>query len=113
MPAGLRVVLEQSGARMLSSLRRNGSEAQGEHELTVAGGKVDLSGKRNVAVLRARVFPLHLEMLRKILPSIGAADESNRGFLPRSRRGKRQCGAVVLGKKHRKAFVIADPSGIA
>ena len=84
--ADLGVVLEQSGSRLLSRLGPDRPEAQRQHELAVAGREIDLAREGNVAVFRARVFPLHLEMLRQILPAIGRADESHRHFLPRRRR---------------------------
>ena len=98
---------------MLAGLGPDVAEAEGEDELAVAGGEIDLSGESNVAVFGAGVFPLHLEMLREILPAVGGADESDGHFLPRRRGRQRQRGIVVLGKKHGVAFVIADPAGIA
>ena len=60
----------------------DGAEAEGEDELSIAGGKIDLAGEGDVAVFGARVLPLHLEVRRKILPAVGGADESDRHFFP-------------------------------
>ena len=62
MFAKVRVIFEQSGAHLLTRLRPDGAEAQGQHELSVAGREVNLTGARDVAVFRALVFPLHLKM---------------------------------------------------
>ena len=98
---------------LLSGLGPTGAETQGEHELPVAGSEVDFSSKGNIAVFRARIFPLHLEMLGQILPAVGGAHESHRSFLPRSRRCKTERDAMVRGEEHRVTLVVADPSGIS
>jgi hypothetical protein len=62
--ANVGVVLGKRGSRLLPRLRPNSSEAEGKHELTVAGGEIDLAGEGNISVFRAGVLPLHLKMLR-------------------------------------------------
>ncbi len=112
MLAKIVVIFEQAGANLLSGLTPDVPEAEGQHELAFASCEVNLPGTRNVAVLCARVFPFHLEMLGEVLPSIGGADKSDGHLFPRRRRCQRQGCAAMLSEKYRQTFVIANPSRI-
>jgi hypothetical protein len=112
MLAKLVVVLEQSGANLLSGFSDDGAETDGENEFSVASGEVDFAGAGDVAIFGAWVFPLHLEVSREVLPSIGGADESDRHFFPGNGTGEGEGGAIMLGEEHVHALVIADPGCI-
>ena len=71
------VIFEQGRANLLAGFTPDRAETEGQHELSVAGRKIDLSGAGDVAVFCALVFPLHLEMSGDILPSVGDSDESD------------------------------------
>src|SRR5258707_11324757 len=107
------VTLEQSGTHLLPRLTPDAAEAQSQYELSVASREVDLSRAGDVSVFRARVLPFHLEMLGKVLPSVGSTHKSDRHLFPRRRAGKRERRTIVLSQKHGQAFVISNPSGIA
>src|SRR3974390_985966 len=105
--ANLSIIFEQSGARLLTRLGPDRTKSEGEDEFAITGSEVDFSGEGDIAVFRARVFPLHLVMLGEILPAIGCPDEPDGDFPPRSRRSEEKGCAVMLGEKHGKAFMIA------
>ena len=107
------VILKESRAGLLAGLSPDPTESESEDELAVAGSEVDLASEGDVAVFRARVFPLHLEVLGKILPAVGSADKADGHLFPGSRRRQTQGDPIVLGEEHRIALVIANPSRIA
>src|SRR5579864_5388660 len=109
MEAKLAVVLEEAGSHLLAGLGPDRSETECEHEFSAASREIDLSGAGDVAILRALVFPLHLEVCRKILPSIGATHESDGHLLPRCGRGQCQRRTIALGEKCGQALVVAHP----
>src|SRR5258707_9033689 len=98
------VILEERRAYLLASLAPDAAEAKGQHKFSVTGTEVDLARARDVAIVRALVFPFHLEMLGKVLPSVRRTHESDGHLFPRRRRGQRQRCAVMLGEKHGQAF---------
>src|SRR5580704_2049308 len=112
MTAKLVVILEQAGSNLLSRFSPFRSEAQGQNEFSSASVELDLPGAGQAAIFRALVFPLHLEMSREILPSIGSPNEPYGHFVPGSRASKRQSCTVALGEEQRQALVIADPAGV-
>ena len=112
MMAKLAIVLEQAGAHLLSGLRPFHSEPEGQHEFSGAGVEVDLSGAGEIAIFRALIFPLHLEMSREVLPSVGHAHEPDGHLLPGSGASQGQSGTVALGEEQGQTFVIADPASI-
>src|SRR5712671_7450484 len=69
MLAKIVVIFEQGGAHLLPRLRPDAPKTESKYELAFASCEVNLSGTRNVAIFRARVFPLHLKVLGEILPS--------------------------------------------
>src|ERR1700722_14858199 len=95
------IVFEQGRAHLLASLTPDSAESQGQHELSVAGREIDLPGTSDVAIFRALVFPLHLEMCREILPSVRSTNESDGHLFPRRRRGQCERRAVMFREKHR------------
>src|ERR1700730_7370452 len=52
-------------------------------------------------------------MLREVLPAVRGTDKPNRLLAPRRRVSQGQGDAVMFGEKHRRALVIAHPSGVA
>lgn len=98
---------------MLAGFGDDGAEAEGEDEFAVASGQVDFPSARDIAIFGALIFPLHLEVLREVLPSVGGADESDGHFFPWDGTGQSEGGAVVVGEEHRDAFVVSDPAGVA
>src|SRR5208337_3246911 len=71
---------EQGRDGLLTRFGPDSSETEREDELAVAGGEVNFSSQRDVSVFCAVVLPRHLEMLRKILPAVRCAGESNGTF---------------------------------
>ena len=112
MLAKLSVIFEQAGAHLLSCLRRLRAKTQRQHELSLAGGEVNFSGAGQVAIFCALVFPLHLEVSRQVLPSVGGAHESDRHFFPGCGAAEGQSGSVVLREEQGQPFVIADPTRV-
>src|SRR4029077_7829480 len=106
------VILEEGRAYLLASLGPDAAEAEGQDKFSVTGVEIDLSRARDVAVFRALVFPFHLEVLGKVLPSVRRTHESDGHLFPRRRGGQRQRCAVMLGEKHGQPFIIADPTGV-
>src|SRR6202522_411300 len=97
----------------MSGFGYDGPKPQRQHELSIAGGNVNLSGARNVSFFRTLILPLHLKVLREILPTIGVANKTHRHFLPRDRRCERQRYPVAFGQQHRGPLIIPDPAWIA
>ena len=85
------VILKETGAHLLPGFTPYCSESQGQHELSVTGRQVNLTRAGEVAIFRALVFPLHLEVSREVLPSVGGAHESHRHLFPRRRVAQSQC----------------------
>ena len=111
--AGHFIGSEQGREGLLAGFRPDSAKAEGEDELAVAGGQVNLSGQRDVSVLRAVVLPHHLKMSRQVLPAIRYADKSHRAFWPRRGTGKGERAEIALGKKHWLPLVVTSPPGIA
>ena len=73
--ADFAVILEQAGTGLLTGLGPHHAEAESQNKLSLAGFEIDFSGESEVAVFRPGVFPLHLKMLRDVLPAIREANE--------------------------------------
>ena len=112
MPAKFAVIFEQAGANLLPGCTPDATESQGQYEFSIASREVDLTGAREISILRTVVLPLHLKVSGKVLPSVGGAHESDGHLFPRRRGAQGQRCAVVLGEKHGQAFVIANPASV-
>ena len=76
------VGLEQTRTYLLSGLGPDLPETESQDELSPTSLEVNLSGERDVPVLRPGVVPGHLVMLRQILPPVRVSDEAHRDLLP-------------------------------
>ena len=104
---------EQGREGVLPCLCPHCAKAEGEDELAVAGCQVDLGRQCDVSVLRAVVFPRHLEMLRQVLPAVRDAGKSDGTLSHRRRRRQSKRATVALRKQHRSSLVISHPARVA
>ena len=107
------VGLTQAGPHLLAGFRPDAPETQRQHEFSRARLQINLAGKSDVAIHGAGVVPGQAEIAGKILPAIGIAGKAHRRLLPGSGAAKCQSRVVAVGEKHRHAFVVAEPSGVA
>src|SRR5258708_4084629 len=94
-------------------LLRPAAETERQDEFPAARGKIDLARKRNIAVCGKVVGPCEHIMPRKILPSIGGADETDRPRAPGRRAAERQRIAASRGEEHLAPLMVGEPSGVA
>src|SRR5258708_12228492 len=101
MLAKFGIIFEQGGAHLLSGRTPHPSKSQGQHELSIAGGQVDLSRAGKVAVFRALVLPLHLKVFGEILPSVRSPTQPTRHLLPRPAPAQTHTPLTPLPAQHR------------
>src|SRR5262249_23687405 len=65
-----------------------------------------------IAVFGEVVGPCERIMPRKVLPSIGGADETDRPRAPRRRAAERQRIAASRGEEHLAPLMVGEPSGV-
>src|SRR5260370_34630123 len=93
-------------------LRRPAAETERQDEFPAACGKIDLARERDIAVFGEVVGPCERIMPRKVLPSIGGADETDRPRAPRRRAAERQRIAASRGEEHFAPLMVGKPSGV-
>src|SRR6202021_4079016 len=78
--AGCLILSEQRRNHLLPGLRPDPAETERQDEFPVTGGKIDLGCESYVSIFRALIFPLHLEVLREVLPTVRHSRESDGAF---------------------------------
>ena len=105
--------LAQAGAHAQGGFLGMSSKAQGHDETAAAGTHIDLTGQRDIAVVRVVVAPAELVMTGEVLPAVRDTDEAGGASQEGSRAADGEGAAAALREEHRHALVVGDPGCIA